>query len=797
MKTKKYTKKKQDKYIYTKKKTKTHSNKHNKKSIRIITVPYDNYKNDLSVYLDIFKKLGFEIDLHLMNGNSKINIKYEPNPYYDVNLFIDTIFPNTSNSKYDSFKTIFPAGVHMFAPNMNTFLQYKQIRYIDIVLCNTKICNNFINLIKKENNYKFQTYYTNFTTILPKQLLNLKVENRNDNKNTKNIFTFVHLAENQKFKNTANVIHCWIKYNNSFLKINNKQKDKIYPELHISCSGICFTTLLIEIKNMYKYDLLNKYKFIKKNKNKNNDNTNDDNDNNNTNENLNILKYENLYLYLDITPKHKLYQSLIQNANVFICPSKKENYPHYINTARYFNKFVITMNSQPMNELFNDVVTNGKGNGYLLKNTNNCKKKQYKETKFVFVDMIPNIEELRESIIWCIDKFSESGNTNVSGNSSRTHFDNDKKYFENTIKMIVSKIKYRENKQNTFNSVNTFNTFNILNTLNTLNILIKKQTYKLYPESEEDNHCKYINVRGILKSCDIYSLTPISTIGDLLGYDIDIDTINSMKDSKDCLTIYVCNTAIPKFAEKLNMKIITCKFILVSGDSDDTCPEDLFENENSFKKFIENDNLIHWYSQNCTLLSHPKLTQIPIGLAYHHGYNEDIVSEAAKIISPMKQEAFIEKTNKHIPFWKRELKCYINFNFEKNYMYSKFGYDRYEALTKLPKNLIFSEKEEVSRNESWMKQSKYTFVVSPLGNGLDCHRTWEALVLGCIPIVKTSGLDSLYEDLPVLIIEDWNDVTEKLLLKIVKDFKIKHEKGLYNYDRITLEYWIDKIKKGK
>jgi hypothetical protein len=33
----------------------------------------------------------------------------------------------------------------------------------------------------------------------------------------------------------------------------------------------------------------------------------------------------------------------------------------------------------------------------------------------------------------------------------------------------------------------------------------------------------------------------------------------------------------------------------------------------------------------------------------------------------------------------------------------------------------------------------YAFVASPYGGGPDCHRTWEALILGCIPIVKSSG----------------------------------------------------------
>ena len=33
--------------------------------------------------------------------------------------------------------------------NMNTFQNYKELKDIDIVLCNTKQCYNFINFIKK------------------------------------------------------------------------------------------------------------------------------------------------------------------------------------------------------------------------------------------------------------------------------------------------------------------------------------------------------------------------------------------------------------------------------------------------------------------------------------------------------------------------------------------------------------------------------------------------------------------------------------------------------------------------
>ena len=52
--------------------------------------------------------------------------------------------------------------------------------------------------------------------------------------------------------------------------------------------------------------------------------------------------------------------------------------------------------------------------------------------------------------------------------------------------------------------------------------------------------------------------------------------------------------------------------------------------------------------------------------------------------------------------------------------------------------------------------SDHKFAFSPPGNGVDCHRIWECFYLGVIPIVKRSPHTENYKDLPVLIIDDWN-----------------------------------------
>ena len=50
---------------------------------------------------------------------------------------------------------------------------------------------------------------------------------------------------------------------------------------------------------------------------------------------------------------------------------------------------------------------------------------------------------------------------------------------------------------------------------------------------------------------------------------------------------------------------------------------------------------------------------------------------------------------------------------------------------------------------------KTMFVISPPGNGPDCHRTWEAICLGAVPVVLASHWPFSADALPVLVADDW------------------------------------------
>ena len=55
--------------------------------------------------------------------------------------------------------------------------------------------------------------------------------------------------------------------------------------------------------------------------------------------------------------------------------------------------------------------------------------------------------------------------------------------------------------------------------------------------------------------------------------------------------------------------------------------------------------------------------------------------------------------------------------------------------------------------------AKSLFVISPPGNGIDCHRTWESIYLGAVPVVKRGFLaDTLSAHLPILVVNEWQEV---------------------------------------
>jgi hypothetical protein len=245
--------------------------------------------------------------------------------------------------------------------------------------------------------------------------------------------------------------------------------------------------------------------------------------------------------------------------------------------------------------------------------------------------------------------------------------------------------------------------------------------------------------------------------------------VPSTYPTKNGETIYIHPTALRNFVDNY-LPLVKFNFILLSGDSDTTVPHDVF---NEARQILQHPLLIRWYSQNCT--AEGKLFNLPIGLDFHTLERGPYFWGPKQTIESQVQDLQLIRNSGPK---EKLIKCYSNFHF---LVTTRYGQDRIQAIHKIDPKLVYYEPQRCTRNNSWNNMVKFKYVISPHGNGLDCHRTWEALFLGCIPILKTSTLDPMFKGLPVLIVQDWSEVTQELLNNFIPDYS--------EMRKLELSYW--------
>ena len=153
----------------------------------------------------------------------------------------------------------------------------------------------------------------------------------------------------------------------------------------------------------------------------------------------------------------------------------------------------------------------------------------------------------------------------------------------------------------------------------------------------------------------------------------------------------------------------------------------------TYINYLYDENLIIWYGQNINTI-HPKLKSIPIGIAnemWPHG-DKNVLNE------------IINEDNK------KDKLIYVNFDVNTNL------FERNHCLNEINKHGLKMEN-KLPFKDYLRELSKSYFVISPNGNGIDCHKTWEALYLKTIPIVTKSINIDFYKNYPIFVIDDWSE----------------------------------------
>ena len=231
---------------------------------------------------------------------------------------------------------------------------------------------------------------------------------------------------------------------------------------------------------------------------------------------------------------------------------------------------------------------------------------------------------------------------------------------------------------------------------------------------------------------------------------VDVDTISQLRDYKGAKIVF-CKTDLLNvlFSELAHFN---GSLTLITHLSDYPITENLF---NSRPKCIKK-----WFAQNADY-QHSDLIPIPIGIENHKGPSKGTCID----------QSFIENELDSLAEYTKSGAIYVNF--------ADTHSDRRikrEILRENPKAEFSGPK---PYGEYFKDLTRRKYVASPRGNGIDCHRTWEALLVGSTSIVDKHFMYDTW-NIPVIQTTDWNNL----------EFKIPQN---CSTDALYMSYWRKRI----
>ena len=204
---------------------------------------------------------------------------------------------------------------------------------------------------------------------------------------------------------------------------------------------------------------------------------------------------------------------------------------------------------------------------------------------------------------------------------------------------------------------------------------------------------------------------------------------------------------------------------------------------------MKHPNIRIWLTQNYDKTKiHPKLGHYPIGLDLHtrRWLDTSIQNQHQQRLAKTKLYLMIRKMSAG----KKANRIFVDSHLSVTHPRREYMFNTLQA-----NGLVDFLQSMVSNTNIIKAYASYRFVVSPIGNGLDCHRTWEIMLLGSIPILESSSLDEMFtaHDLPVIIVPDFkvlNDIDENQLNSwwTQQANRIKSE---VLFPKFTPDYWVN------
>lgn len=197
-------------------------------------------------------------------------------------------------------------------------------------------------------------------------------------------------------------------------------------------------------------------------------------------------------------------------------------------------------------------------------------------------------------------------------------------------------------------------------------------------------------------------------------------------------------------------------------------------------------NVIKWYAQNVDFkpeLLGGKLVPIPIGLENSYCFPYD----KARMLFDKNPLEWEPKRGRPIYF-----NCNLRTNPKERGEAMKYAYDSKMVTIKEGMN-------GQDYNAFLDDIINHKAVISPRGNGLDCHRTWEALYLQRVPIMLSIPSMQTF-GLPILFLPNWSYLHYDHRKESLEDAIDDCITDIYDnrtLQALSMNYWIKRIRNAE
>lgn len=229
-------------------------------------------------------------------------------------------------------------------------------------------------------------------------------------------------------------------------------------------------------------------------------------------------------------------------------------------------------------------------------------------------------------------------------------------------------------------------------------------------------------------------------------------------------------------------------FVLVSGSEDVTLPRQTDRRWRGFDQaedamiaaLLQNPLLLHWFAENLVDDSHPRMSALPLGMVTPQGPAPSGLLPAVPALADRPLRVLCAHRIRPGPQWDTRR--------------------RVTGLAQGPwADWTTVLTEELPEADFLRQIEQHAFVLCVEGGGIDpSPKAWHSLIHGAIPIIRSTGLQGAYRQLPVACVDDWHPgALTPALLAQWRDERLARmdppAARLALQCRLTLDYWWQKI----